>query len=168
MCLAGTVVACWSLTQEVARWQVRVLLICHTFFVTEFAEFSEKYLGKTPLNLTDSLEFNLSFVIGFRKSKDFFRQIGVWSFFILPNPQEETGNFLLRLKLILEHLVLPLLVHGSHYPDHSATMPSVLNQNRKFCKNTHNVAIFIAQFPTQFLILDFLINAKFLHMLLSF
>ena len=27
MCLAGAVVACWSLTQEVAEWQVRVLLM---------------------------------------------------------------------------------------------------------------------------------------------
>ena len=27
MCLAGTVVACWSLTQEVAVWQVWVLLM---------------------------------------------------------------------------------------------------------------------------------------------
>ena len=48
MCLAGTVVACWSLTQEVAGWQVRVLLMSY-IFVTEFAEFIEKHLGKTPL-----------------------------------------------------------------------------------------------------------------------
>ena len=48
MCLAGTVVACWSLTQEVAGWQVRVLLMSY-IFITEFAEFSEKHLGKTPL-----------------------------------------------------------------------------------------------------------------------
>ena len=27
MCLASAVVACWSLTQEVAGWQVRVLLM---------------------------------------------------------------------------------------------------------------------------------------------
>ena len=48
MCLAGAVVTCWSLTQEVAAWQVRVLLMSY-FFVTELAEFSEKHLGITPL-----------------------------------------------------------------------------------------------------------------------
>ena len=31
-CLAGTVVAFWSLTQEVAEWQVRVLLLQWQFF----------------------------------------------------------------------------------------------------------------------------------------
>ena len=50
MCLAGAVVACQFLTLEVAGWQVRVLLMS-IFFVTEFAEFSEKHLGKTPLLL---------------------------------------------------------------------------------------------------------------------
>ena len=39
-CLAGAVIACWSLTQEVAGWQARVLLM--SFF---FTEFSEKDLG---------------------------------------------------------------------------------------------------------------------------
>ena len=42
MCLAGAVVACQFLTQEVAEWQVRVLSMS-IFFVTEFAEFSEKH-----------------------------------------------------------------------------------------------------------------------------
>ena len=51
MCLAGAVVACWSLTQEVAEWQVQVLLMS-SIFVTEFAEFSEKHLEKTLLKLT--------------------------------------------------------------------------------------------------------------------
>ena len=50
MCLAGAVVACQFLTQEVAGWQVRVLLMSIFFFI-EFAEFSEKHLGKTPLTL---------------------------------------------------------------------------------------------------------------------
>ena len=27
MCLAGAVVACWPLTQEVAGWQVRIILM---------------------------------------------------------------------------------------------------------------------------------------------
>ena len=40
MCLTGAVVACWSLK----------------FFVTEFAEFSEKHLGKTPLSFSISVE----------------------------------------------------------------------------------------------------------------
>ena len=40
MCLVGTVVACWSLIQEVARWQVRVLLMSYIF---------EKHLGQTAL-----------------------------------------------------------------------------------------------------------------------
>ena len=48
MCFAGAVVACSSLTQEVAEWQIRVLLMSY-IFVTEFAGFSEKHLGKTPL-----------------------------------------------------------------------------------------------------------------------
>ena len=34
MCITGGVVACWSLTQEVAEWQVAVMRI----FVTEFSE----------------------------------------------------------------------------------------------------------------------------------
>ena len=54
MCQTGAVVACWSLTQEVAERQVGVLLLnyIHTF-VTEVTEFSEKFfykhLGKTLL-----------------------------------------------------------------------------------------------------------------------
>ena len=55
MCLAGAVVACQFLTQEVAGWQVRVLLMT-IFFVTEFVEYSEKHLGKTPIN--DQLRTN--------------------------------------------------------------------------------------------------------------
>ena len=55
MCLAGTVVTFWSLTQEVARWQVRVLLMSY-LFVTEFAEFSEKHLGKTPMSLREVMD----------------------------------------------------------------------------------------------------------------
>ena len=39
VCLAGTVVASWPLTQEVAGWQVRALLL--NICVTEFSEFSE-------------------------------------------------------------------------------------------------------------------------------
>ena len=46
-CLAGAVVACWSLTQEVAGSSPFNII---NFFVTEFAEFSEKHLGKTPLS----------------------------------------------------------------------------------------------------------------------
>ena len=49
VCLAGAVVACQFLTQEVAGSQLRALLMS-IFFVTEFSEFSEKHLGKTPLN----------------------------------------------------------------------------------------------------------------------
>ena len=39
MCLAGTVVASWSLTQEVAG--LRPLTVMTNIFVTKFAEFSE-------------------------------------------------------------------------------------------------------------------------------
>ena len=41
MCLAGAVVACWHLTQEVAGWQGFESFYWMTFFVTEFAEFSK-------------------------------------------------------------------------------------------------------------------------------
>ena len=44
MCLPGAVVACWSLTQEMAGSSPFNVI---NFFVT--AEFSEKHLGKTPL-----------------------------------------------------------------------------------------------------------------------
>ena len=42
MCLAGAVVACWSLTQEVAGLSPFNVIIF-------FTEFSEKHLGKTPM-----------------------------------------------------------------------------------------------------------------------
>ena len=41
MCLAGAVVACW--VAGLSPFNVI------NFFVTEFTEFSEKHLGKTPL-----------------------------------------------------------------------------------------------------------------------
>ena len=46
MCLAGAVVACCSFTQEMAGSSPFNVI---NFFVTEFAEFSEKHLGKIPL-----------------------------------------------------------------------------------------------------------------------
>ena len=46
MCLAGTVVASWSLTQEVAGSSPFTVLT--NIFVTEFHE-SVKHLGKTPI-----------------------------------------------------------------------------------------------------------------------
>ena len=49
MCLVGAVVACWFLTQEVAGSSPFNVII---YFVTEFSEFSEKHLGKTPLTRT--------------------------------------------------------------------------------------------------------------------
>ena len=47
MCLAGTMVASCSLTQEVAGSSPFTV---NKFFVTEFAEFSDKYLGKTLMS----------------------------------------------------------------------------------------------------------------------
>ena len=47
LCLAGAVVASWSLTQEVAGSSP--LTVMTNIFVTEFAEFREKHLGKTQL-----------------------------------------------------------------------------------------------------------------------
>ena len=41
MCLAGAVVAFWSLTQEEAGWQVWAFYCNDKYFVTEFSEFSE-------------------------------------------------------------------------------------------------------------------------------
>ena len=42
MCLAGTVVPSWSLTQEVTGWQVSSpFTVMTNIIVTEFAEFSE-------------------------------------------------------------------------------------------------------------------------------
>ena len=49
MCLVGAVIASWSLTQEMAEWQVRALSVT-IIFVPEFSEFSKKHLGKTPLS----------------------------------------------------------------------------------------------------------------------
>ena len=49
MCLAGTVVAFWSLTQEVARWQVQVLLMLYIFV----------FLGKNPLFLSPTYTLHL-------------------------------------------------------------------------------------------------------------
>ena len=47
LCLAGAVVASWSLTQEVAGWKVGALLLYMTnIFVTEFSEFSESIKGR--------------------------------------------------------------------------------------------------------------------------
>ena len=48
MYLAGAVVASWSLTQEVAGSSP---FNDKYFFVTEFAEFSENILEKTPITL---------------------------------------------------------------------------------------------------------------------
>ena len=48
MCLAGAVVASWSLKQEVAGSSPFTV---NNFFFTEFAEFREKHLGKTPMLL---------------------------------------------------------------------------------------------------------------------
>ena len=46
MCLAGgAVVASWSITQEVAEWQVWALLLT-AIFVTEFSKFSENIQRK--------------------------------------------------------------------------------------------------------------------------
>ena len=59
MCPAGSVVACWSLTQEVAGWQVRVLLMS-IFFVAEIAEFSEKHLGKTPVGKNYCVNYSVN------------------------------------------------------------------------------------------------------------
>ena len=47
MCLAGTVVESWSLTQEMTGSN-SFTLMTNIFFVTEFTEFSESHLGKTP------------------------------------------------------------------------------------------------------------------------
>ena len=42
ICLAGALVASWSLTQEVAGWQVlSPFTVMTNIFVTEFTEFSE-------------------------------------------------------------------------------------------------------------------------------
>ena len=46
MCFPGAVVASLSLTQEMAVLSPFNVI---NFLVTEFAEFSEKHLGKTPL-----------------------------------------------------------------------------------------------------------------------
>ena len=47
MCLAGTMVASWSLTQEVAWWEVRALFTVMTYIiVTELSEISENIYGK--------------------------------------------------------------------------------------------------------------------------
>ena len=47
MCLAGTVVASWSLTEEVAEWQGLEPFQCNDkYFVTEFSEFSENIQEK--------------------------------------------------------------------------------------------------------------------------
>ena len=47
MCIAGAVVASWTPTQEVARWQVQVLFTVMTnIFVTEFSEFGENIQEK--------------------------------------------------------------------------------------------------------------------------
>ena len=72
MYLAGTVVASWSLTQEVAG---RALLMTN-IFVTKFAEFSEwKDWGKTPIDCSTAkqlwsisslrLKFYLSLYVNF-------------------------------------------------------------------------------------------------------
>ena len=50
MCLAGTVVASWSLTQEVAGQQVRAHLLKWQIFCHWIQQIQWKHLGKTQLN----------------------------------------------------------------------------------------------------------------------
>ena len=50
MCLADTVVVSWFLMQEMAG--STPFAVMTNIFVTEFAEFSENYLGKTQKTLT--------------------------------------------------------------------------------------------------------------------
>ena len=57
-------------------------------------------LFRKTLNLIDSLKFKLFVLIGSQNSKDFHTNIGIGSFFILPNPQEKTGNFFFGMKII--------------------------------------------------------------------
>ena len=47
MCLTGTVVESWSLTQEMAGSSPFAVMA--NIFVSEFSEFSENILGKTEL-----------------------------------------------------------------------------------------------------------------------
>ena len=51
MCLAGAVVVCWSLTEEMAGWQGFEPFYCNNkiFLSLNSAEFSEKHIGKTLL-----------------------------------------------------------------------------------------------------------------------
>ena len=49
MCLAGAVVACWSLTQEMASSSPFAVMT--NIFVTEYSVNSGKHLGKTPVGL---------------------------------------------------------------------------------------------------------------------
>ena len=50
MCLAGAVVASWSLTQEVVEWQGFKPFYCDQTFVSLNSGNSLKHLGKTPLH----------------------------------------------------------------------------------------------------------------------
>ena len=50
-CLAGTVVACQFLTPRGGWVAGSSPFNVNFFFVTEFSEFSEKHLGKTPMKL---------------------------------------------------------------------------------------------------------------------
>ena len=51
MYLTGTVVASWSLTQEVAVWQVRAFNCNDKYFLSLDLVNSEKNLGKTPMHI---------------------------------------------------------------------------------------------------------------------
>ena len=56
VCLAGAVVASWSLTQEVAGSSTFTVMT--NIFVTEFSEFSENILGKTKIHLKVMSDIN--------------------------------------------------------------------------------------------------------------
>ena len=54
MCLTGTVVASWSLTQEVAGWQFESFYCNDKYFFSLNSANSVKHLGKTPLSNLNS------------------------------------------------------------------------------------------------------------------
>ena len=58
MCLAGDVVASWSLTQEVAG--LSPFTVMTNIFVSQFVEFSEKHLGKTQMTVYNLLGIVIS------------------------------------------------------------------------------------------------------------
>ena len=50
MCFAGTVVASWSVTQEVAGWKDRADFYCNDkYFLSMISMNSVKHLGKTQM-----------------------------------------------------------------------------------------------------------------------